>query len=339
MAARAPTRFDRAVVTAVLCAGYLASVAFSVFMSRPVGEGAALWTANGFLAGALILLPGAWRLGAAAICLVSQVVISLAVGDGFARSLLYPLVNLIEAGLAAYLALEFCGARARRLSLRKLTLILLGAVIPAAAVGGAVGAGIGVMVGRKGFLSLWLDWAAPGGLGMAIVLPAVLLVARSLHYRDFERSGLEMFSLLGGVSALTLAVFLQGELPLFFLIFPALTLVAFRLGPAGAAVAGFLVAVIALPLTLLGHGPSTLAAGLDLTGRVRLTQLFVAAALFTTVATAGALADQARMRRLMIGRDRAARGARLRAREAESLAAEALEVAVAAPPVRRAALT
>ena len=80
------------------------------------------------------------------------------------------------------------------------------------------------------------------------------------------------------------------------------------------------VAIIALPMTLLRHGPAMLATGMDMVGRLHLTQVFVTAVLFTGLATAGALADQARLRRLALGRDRAARAARVRARDAERLA-------------------
>ena len=60
--------------------------------------------------------------------------------------------------------------------------------------------------------------------------------------------------------------------------------------------------------------------GLDGVGRVRLTELIVVAALISTLVTAVAVGDQARLRQLMLGRDRAARAARLRARRAEAVA-------------------
>jgi integral membrane sensor domain MASE1 len=329
----ASTRLSRTFLSAALVLGYTASAAFSTLAGGPFGQGATTSTAGGFLAAAFILLPGPWRLGAAALCFGAQLLIGLAAGAG-AGAFLAPVVNLVEAVVAAWLAAKFCGARSRRLSLRKLTLILLGAVAPAAATGALVGGALVAMFGGRDFVSAWTNLVIPGVLGMAIVLPALLLVARTDQYRDFQRTRTETFALLTGVCVLTALVFSQSVLPLYFLIFPALTLVAFRLGPAGEAVAGFLVAVIALPLTLLGHGPAMLAAGVAMIDRVRLTQLFLAAALFTGVTTAAALADQARLRRLMLGRDRAARSARIRAREAERIAAVALE-RVRAPTLRK----
>jgi integral membrane sensor domain MASE1 len=116
----AHVRSHRAGLAAVLAAGYAASVLLSVLVSRFGGPAASLWTANGFLAGAFILLPRRWRLGVAASCVIAEGAISLAAGDGPARAALYPLVNLLEAALAGWLAIRFCGVRARRMSLREL---------------------------------------------------------------------------------------------------------------------------------------------------------------------------------------------------------------------------
>jgi integral membrane sensor domain MASE1 len=314
----------RAAVTTALVASYAASVLFSLLMSRAGAQAASIWTANGFLAGAMVLLTGRWRIGAVVASFAFQAIASLAVGDGLARALLHPVVDLAEAALAAWLAVRFCGAHARRLSLRKLTLLILAAIVPAAAFGGVIGAGVDAVLAGQEFVDGWLAWAIPGGLGMALVLPGLLLAARESQYREFRRSALEIGGLMGGVCGLTAAISFQNELPLQFLIFPALTLIAFRLGPPGAAVAGFVVAMIALPLVVLGHGPAMLASSLESVGRVRLTEGVVAAALFTTLATAGAVADQSRLQRLLVNRDRAVKSARQRARQAERLIAETM---------------
>jgi integral membrane sensor domain MASE1 len=306
-----------------LTAGYVASVLLSVLVGRLAGA-ASLWTANGFLAAAFILLPRAWRIGVAAACVAAQAAVALLAGDDPVRAALYPLVNLLEAGLASWLAIRFCGVRARRLSLRELALLTLVAIIPAALVGGAFGALIDLALRGRPLHAGWMAWALPSGLGMVIVLPALLLAVRPGQYKSFRRSGLETGAILAAVAGLVAIVFLQDDLPLQFAIFPTLTLVALRLGPPGAAAGGLLAAMVALPLTLLGHGPVARSAALDAAGRVRVAELMIAAALFTTLVTAVALAERARLRNLMLGRDRAARRALQRARRAESAAAEAL---------------
>jgi len=323
--AGAPIRVQSAIAFAGLVAGYAASVLFSVFLSRMGGQTSSIWTATGFLVGALILLTGRWRTTAVALCLAFQAAVSLAVGDGVVSALSGPAITLFEAGLAAWLAVSYCGARGRRLSLRKLALLIVGAIAPAAMLAAVAGAGVNELLRGQGFINGWLAWAIPSGLGMTMVTPALLLIARERQYHEFRRSHLETGGLLGGLCGLTAAAFYQSELPLQFVIFPALTLVAFRLGPPGAAIAGFFVAVICLSLVMLGHGPTVLATELDLLGRVRLTQVVVTAALCCTLATATVVAEQARLRQLLVSRDRAVKAALQRARAAERVLVELSE--------------
>ena len=313
---------ERGVTAGALFVGYLGSLLLSLYLGRSDSQTSAVWTANGFLAGAFILLPWRWRVATAAACLASEILVRRVVGDPWPQLALYPLVNLIEAGSAAWLGLTFCGAQARRYSLGRLTLLLVVAIVPAAVIGGACGGLLDLALGRRDFANGFLAWAIPDALGMTIVLPSVLLIARGRHYRELERSRAEVIGLLAGLCGVTAWIHFQRDLPVQFLIFPALTLVAARLGPSGAGSAAFLVAAIALPLVMLGRGPISMAARLDLAGRARVTELVIVAAMFTGLTTAVALAEQARLRRLMLARDRAARLARLRAQQAEQLAAE-----------------
>src|SRR3984957_8772425 len=214
-------RLHRTGLAAARVAGYAASVLLSVFVSRAGGPAASLWTATGFLAGAFVLLPRRWRVGVAASCVFAQAAISLVAGDGPLRATLYALVNLLEAALAGWLAIRFCGVRARRLSLRELALLPIAAIAPAVAIAAGVGALINLALRGQPLLDGWLAWTIPGGLGMLIVLPTVLLASRVGHYREFDRSGPETGAILAGLSALVAGVFLQNDLPLEFAIFPA----------------------------------------------------------------------------------------------------------------------
>jgi integral membrane sensor domain MASE1 len=324
-------RWRDAALTAALVGGYAASVLFSFLMSRLGGQTASIWTATGFLAAALILLDGRWRIGAAAACVLFQTLASLAVGDGPARALANPPVNLLEAAIAAWAAIRFCGARTRRLSLRKLSLLILAAIAPATMLGAVIGAVVNAVLFGQDLVTGWLSWAVPTSLGMAIVLPGVLIMVRETQYTEFRRSPIEVVGLLAGVCGLASAVYYQSQIPLQFTVFPALTLVAFRLGPPGASVASFLVGIISLSLVTLGRGPAMLSTALDGFQRVRLTEAVVAAALFTSLVTAGALADQARLRRLVMNRDKAVRAARARARDAERAGAAAAARSSRAP--------
>ena len=315
-----PLQTQRA-IAAGLVAGYVASVLLSFVLSRAGAQTSTIWTASGFLVGSLILLSGRWRVVAVAASLGCQSFISLAVGDGPVRALIGPLGVLFEAGLAAWLAVSYCEVRARRLTLRRLTLLIIGAVAPATVVGSAAGALMNMATLGQTFAAGWALWATNTGLGMAIVLPALLLLVRYEQYKEFRRTWLESAGLLAGVCGLSLAVYLQSVLPLHFVIFPALTLIAFRLGPPGAAVAGFCVATICLICAVEGHGPGMLVTTMSAADRMRLTEVILATAIFTSLATADAVADQLRVRRLLIDHDRAVRAARRKARDGGQSAA------------------
>jgi hypothetical protein len=314
-------------MAAALVGGYVASVLFSLMVMRLSGEGhaASVWTANGFLAGMLILLRDRERTAAIGASIAFQTAMSFWLHGVTPWAVLFSVVNLGEAALIAWLAVRFCGARSRRMSMRKLALVAVVAVAPGAMVGGVLSA----IIDRINLVDAWVGWAVPGALGAMIVLPPLLLAARADQFRDFRRSPLETIGLLALVGVVATAVFAQHQLPIYSLLFPLLTLLAFRLGPALSAGAGFLLTAIALPFTALGQGPVMLAAGLDVTNRVRLVQLVVLAAMFTTIATALAVADQVRLMRLLSVRDRAARQAMARARHAERLLSSSSRAALA----------
>ncbi|HZZ37389.1 MAG TPA: MASE1 domain-containing protein [Caulobacteraceae bacterium] len=307
----------RAAQALALWLGFTASVAVSLGLSRHGDPGAALWTGTGFLAGALIILPTTWRAGFTVACAATQIVIAVWLRDPLPGALAFTAANVAVAWATALLALGFCGVRARRLSLVRLARLLVLAIIPTSVSGAVIAACVGAFMFGRDFGQVWQGWMMSGGVGMAIVLPAVLLVARFPQYREFHRSAYEILGLFAALAAVTVGVFSQNDLPLLFAIYPLITLIAFRLGPPGAAVAAFLVGSIGLPLTLLGFGPAMLATKIDFTVRIQLAQAFVLICLFSGVATAAAFADQARLRRLMIWRDRAARAARSRAQAAE----------------------
>ena len=316
-----PFKLRNAGLTAALVAGYVASATVGIGFGRGVEAIPSAGTASGFLVGALILLSGPWRLLAVALCLGFQGIASFVAGDGVARALISPLCVLLQAGLAGWLAVAYGGARARRISLRRLALLIVAAIAPAAFIGGAVGALLeAVFLGRP-FAEDWAFWAITAGCGMAIVLPALLLIVRREQYREFSRSWFESVGLIAAVCGVALAVYIQNGLPLHFVIFPALMLVAFRLGPPGAAVAGLCVAAICLICAAEGHGPGMLVTGFGPAARLGLTEVILATAIFTSLAAADAVADQQRVRRLLVNHDRYVRAARRKSRAAAQLVA------------------
>lgn len=300
--------------------GYGLLAAAALYWTRRDAAMAAFWPANGFLAAACILLPPNYRwatLGAAALL---NAIIACALGYSAGSSILFATANAMEAGLAAVLALRYCGVKARRLGLRRLVQLLVIAILPAAFASTVFVCLMGSFAFHTPPEPFWRAWFLTEVLGMAITLPAVLLIARAPSYPEFRRTWTEAGALLAGLAMLTFGVFAETGLPLMFLPFPAMVLIAFRLGPAGAAGAGLVVVAIATPLTVLGHGPAMLSRAIDFAARVHLVEGFAGAMLFTGLAVGGAVADQARLARRLLTREQALRAARQRARPPQDAA-------------------
>lgn len=296
--------------------GFALLAAAALYWTRRDAAMAAFWPANGLLAAACILLPANLRWGTLAVALVLNAAIALALGYSPGSSILFATANGLEAGLAAVLALRFCGVKARRIGLRRLVQLLVIAVAPAAFASTVFVCMVGGIAFDLPADPFWRVWFATEALGMALTLPAILLISRAAAYPEFRRGALEAAALYAGLAVLTAGVFAQSSLPLLFVPFPAMVLIAFRLGPAGAALAGLQVVAISVPMTVAAHGPTMLSSTINFTARVHLTEGFAGALLFTGLAVAGAVADQSRLHRRLIARERALRAARQRARPA-----------------------
>ena len=298
-------------LSGALALAYVVSMLFSLTLTR-AGEGVAvIWFASGILAAAFLLLPWRWSLGLAGICFVLNFASNLVIGNPPLAALLFPTLTFSEAFGAAWLARRACGATLRLTSFNRVARLILLAVAPATGVTAIVAADLFTLYGRN-FNVVLTSWFYGHALGMAIMLPAVLLVARPDMIRDFRRSGVEQFGLYALIIAVSAATFIPVRFPMALLIFPALALLCFRLGPRGAAVAALTMAVTLSSLVVLLPSPPSLI-GWSLAEKTRSLQFLIAVAFFTSLATAMAIADQKRMKRLWIGRTRVARAAQTRA--------------------------
>ncbi|HEV2677687.1 MAG TPA: ATP-binding protein [Aliidongia sp.] len=129
-------------------------------------------------------------------------------------------------------------------------------------------------------------------LGFVITVPAVTVLWRTEKTSFFHRPPAETAGLLLLAIGSSTAVLLQQEFATLFLLFPIVIAISFRLGPRWAAGVAIIISMVALGLTLARLGPLS-APGND--GRV-LFQVFILAILYTALVSAGAVAEQARLR-------------------------------------------
>ncbi|MBC7667019.1 MAG: MASE1 domain-containing protein [Gemmatimonadaceae bacterium] len=308
---------------ALLAVSLVASQAFSDFLTRDALGIAALWPSNALLTAGFLVLSRPRRLILAAIALVAHLVIDLLVGDSVGHAVIYTVVDLGEAVLAWVVIRRFFGGPPRVRTMRQLALLTT-LTAPVAFLMSAVCATLLLIFYRQPFLPVMGAWFVCGVLGMAIVLPGVLVLIDAEHRRTFQRAPPEQLGLAVLMAGLSGAVFYAKGLPAPFLLFPAAVLTAFRLGPRGAAQASLIVACVAIPLTVNGLWTQQISTGWSHAHQNRFVQVFVGVLFVTSLATGLALAQQERLRRLLVRREQLTRAARARALSANEAKTEFL---------------
>jgi signal transduction histidine kinase len=307
----------------VLAVALVASQVFSDVLTRNALGIATLWPSNALLAGGLLVLNTRRRIILATVAVISHFGIDLLVGDGPGRALLYTLIDLGEAVLVWRVTRRFFGGPPRVRTMRQLALLttltapvtLVMAVVAATALSLAYG---------LPFVTVLVDWFLCGVLGMSIVLPAVLVLLDNEHRRTFQRKLPERLGLFALTAGLAAVVFNPHGAPAPFLLFPTALLVAFRLGPRGAAQASLIVACVAIPQTVNGLWVEQVSIHWSKAHQNQLAQAFVGVLFVTSLAAGLALAQQERLRRLLVRREQLTRAARARALAANEAKTEFL---------------
>jgi signal transduction histidine kinase/CheY-like chemotaxis protein len=305
-----------------LAVAVVASLAFSDFLTRtPLGI-ATFWPANALLTVGLMVLNPPRRIALVGVTIVFHVVIDLLVGDGVGKALLYTSVDVLEAFAVWIVAKRFLGETPRVRTMRQLAL-LAALTVPITLTAAFVCAAFLALGYRAPFLTTLWEWFMCGILGMAVVLPAVLVLIDAEHRRSFHRSLTERVALLASVAFLTLACFHPDGVATPFMIYPLAMLAAFRLGARGAAQVSLIVACVAVPFMIPGAN-STFLLDWGQSNQTRLIQIFVAVLFGTSLAAGLALAQQERLKRLLVRREQLTRAARARAMAATEAKTEFL---------------
>ncbi len=307
----------------VLAIALVVSQAFSDFLTRNALGIATLWPSNALLAAGLLVLAPSRRIVLSVVAVATHLVINLMVGDGADRAILYTVVDVGEAFLVWGVTSRFFGGPPRVRTMRQLALLTT-LTAPVTFVMALVCAVVLVLTHGLPFVTVLTDRFLCGVLGMSIVLPAVLVLLDSEHRRAFQRGISEQMGLCALMAVLSGVVFYAKGVPAPFLLFPAALLAAFRLGPRGAAQASLIVACVAIPLTVQGLWTQQISTDWSQAHQNRLVQVFVGVLFVTSLATGLALAQQERLRRLLVRREQLTRAARARALAANEAKTEFL---------------
>lgn len=215
------------------------------------------WPANGVMLAAFLQLPRRRAAAVLAICFSLNLVSTFLRGDAPPFVWLNPLLNLLQVVIAGVLARRFCGAALDMRRPRRVILFAVAAAAPAVALTATIGILFAVWIRDYSLPLAFFSWRhlfAMELLGLVIVTPSLILLARAHRFRELTVSPLETTALLLLLGAVTAWVFGQTA-PFLFVVFPPLMLAAFRLSPPWMAAALIGMTTISGVMTLTGHGP------------------------------------------------------------------------------------
>ena len=313
---------------AAFAAAYVALALAGYAWTTATGGLAVLWLCNGVLAAGLLLLPRRAGLTVAAVALVTDFLASRFLGSNdLLPSMIIASIDVTEAFLAATLARRFCGAALDVTQLRRLTRLVLFAILPATAAAGTVGALTLHQIVGTPLLDQWVAWAIGDFLGMSIALPACLLLARPARFGAIQGPRLPRLVLIAAIAAGSAAIFLQQEIhALILLVVMGVVLAPFVLSPACVAATIVIVAFVSASLTISGYGPIALDHPSDMVRRILVLQMFLMIVTVSGLSATALVADRDRSRRSLARTLDAARLARSRADAAAAAKARFLAV-------------
>ncbi len=294
---------------AVLTGAFVAAMAYSLFLAGATHNIPTIWTANAVSIGGLMVLGR--RQGAAFLTTttVLHLLLELAIGEPPRFVVVVTLLDAVQVIATTYL-LRRLGAPARVRDPRDL-LMVTGLASALTAISAVLVNGVVAMALGRPFLLGWSEWTTSNVLGVAIVLPVVLILADRRHREGFVVRPLEQAATLTLVLAASAWVFSSDAAFQVMLFAPAL-LAAFRGGPRAVAVMVTASMAMAIP-AILAH------TGLDLKiamAPLRHAQVFHVVLYAVSLISALALARQARLQALLVRRQAAARAAQRRAQAA-----------------------
>ncbi|MEM1053262.1 MAG: ATP-binding protein [Pseudomonadota bacterium] len=256
---------------------------------------ASVWLPNAIAIAVLFVVRLRTQLPALFAIALASLAANVFAGTAIVVAAVFTLGNLTTIILVTWLTRRACGGTPDLSDLSHLGFFLQyggvmgpisGALIAAPILGSDVGA---IWAGGSA-------WFLADSMGIILIVPAVLLIARIWHEPTFHLSAnlLQALIIAGIGLAAAYLVFSQSSYPLLFLIPPVTLLVALRLGTVGTALFVPGLAIIAATASFAGQGPIAHEVVSEIT-RMNLVQAFIAANFLTGLPIAAILAGRKRM--------------------------------------------
>ena len=233
--------------------GYYLLASLSLYATKGADNIAAVWPPSGYFLALLLLMPDRVRYPAFAAMALASIGANISGGVNTLTATAYTVANTVEATIALLLIRRFEGAEMSFMAPRA-----VGRFCVATLSASAASAVVATALTPNG-PDFFLSWMTTVALGMLIVTPPIVMLARIVGSNALNKVStamkIEAVGLLSMAAFVTGASFAQSEFPVTFLPCVAVIVASYRLGPFGAAAGMLIVAAIASLLTAQGHGP------------------------------------------------------------------------------------
>ncbi len=272
--------------------GYFLLASVSLYATKGADNIAAVWPPSGYFLALLLLMPVRMRIVAFAAMAAASMSANMSEGIQVAAAAAYTVANAAEAVIALWLVRRHEAGEMSFMAPRAVGRFCIAALTASA--GSAV---IATLLTGNGFDFL-LSWMTTVALGMLIVTPPIVMLARMVGSNALNNvptaMKVEGIALLTVAAFVTGASFAQSDFPVTFLPCVAVIVAAYRLGPFGAAAGMLIVAIIASLLTGQGYGPIS---AMDQSQKVEVLflQFYLVTMLFIALPLAALLVVQRRL--------------------------------------------
>ena len=310
---------------------FAACLLIGIWSARNFGA-VVIWPANGVMLAALLQLHRRQAITVLTWCVALNLLANVVRGDPLPFLWLNAFLNLGQVCLAGLIARRVGGAALDLRRPRRLANFALLAVAPTVLLSALFIDSVAAVLRDYTpalFLFTLIRYSAMEMLGLLMVTPAVLLIAKSHRFRDATpASPRETLALMLLLAVVTAGAFTQPLTPVMFLVFPVLTLVAFRVSPVCVGWSVILVTLIGGFSTLTGHGPVPLTHLVSLRGlesvppiihQLNVLYLFLLAVVVTALPLSTVMSARRRLVARLEARTVAAHLARRRAEEADAV--------------------
>ena len=272
--------------------GYFLLASLSLHATKGADNIAAVWPPSGYFLALLLLMPASARVVAFFGMVSASLAANICGGAPLWSCFAFTVSNLCEAAVALWLI--------RRSEPGELSFMVPRSVIRfcvAAFAASMVSAVMAWALTGKG-VDFLLSWLTTVLLGMLIVTPPIVMLARVIGTNAFEKApaGMktEAAAILTATGLVTILSFSQSAFPATFLPCIAVVAAAYRLGPFGAAAGVLIVTIIVSLLTGQGYG---VIAAMDTAPKVKVLflQFYLVILLFATLPLAALLIGRQRL--------------------------------------------